>query len=347
MRIAIATTQVPFIRGGAEAMTEGLQNALKAAGHSVEVISMPFCFSPLAEVVNNCEAWRREDFERFDIGLIDQVIALKFPAYQLQHPNKSVWLMHQHRSVYELANTEYGERIDSSTRYLQERIIDMDGEVLSKVRSVYTISKTVSERLRGYNGVESTPLYQPPPNAESYRSDPIFPYIFCPSRIEDLKRQVLLIRAMQFVDKPIQAYIAGEGGGYIKCMQLIEDLDLGNRVKMLGRIESELMIRLYANSLGVFFAPLLEDYGFITLESMLSSKPVITCHDSGGPTEFVLDGETGCICDPEPEMIAKAINALWADKKRAIEMGVNAREHYESMNISWSNVVQTLTERLV
>ena len=32
----------------------------------------------------------------------------------------------------------------------------------------------------------------------------------------------------------------------------------------------------------------------MTLEAMLSSKPVITCTDSGRPVEFVKDGETGC-----------------------------------------------------
>ena len=44
---------------------------------------------------------------RFDItesnGLkVDAVIALKFPAYLVQHERKIVWLIHQHRSAYEL-----------------------------------------------------------------------------------------------------------------------------------------------------------------------------------------------------------------------------------------------------
>ena len=46
----------------------------------------------------------------------------------------------------------------------------------------------------------------------------------------------------------------------------------------------------YAHSLGVIFPAVDEDYGYVTLEAMLSSKPVITCADSGGPLEFVVDG---------------------------------------------------------
>jgi len=50
MRVAIATVQVPFIRGGAEILAEGLLQALQAAGQSVDLITMPFRFAPVDEV---------------------------------------------------------------------------------------------------------------------------------------------------------------------------------------------------------------------------------------------------------------------------------------------------------
>ena len=42
MRVVIATTQAPFVRGGAEIHAEGLQQALTAAGHEAEVVRLPF-----------------------------------------------------------------------------------------------------------------------------------------------------------------------------------------------------------------------------------------------------------------------------------------------------------------
>ncbi len=41
-----------------------------------------------------------------------------------------------------------------------------------------------------------------------------------------------------------------------------------------------------------------EDYGYIALEAFLSKKPVVTCTDSGGPLEFVVDGENGRVVAP-------------------------------------------------
>ena len=42
MRIVISTVQIPFIRGGAEHLAEGLRDALVAAGHQAEIVAVPF-----------------------------------------------------------------------------------------------------------------------------------------------------------------------------------------------------------------------------------------------------------------------------------------------------------------
>jgi glycosyltransferase involved in cell wall biosynthesis len=343
MKIAIATVQVPFIRGGAEVMTQGLQAALIAAGHSVETITLPFNFSPLKKVCENIGAWQQQDFAAFDCGNIDHVIALKFPAYYLDHNNKTVWLIHQHRAVYELYDTPYGENSASlNARLLREKVIELDSSGLGAAEAIYTISKTVSDRLRLFNKVESIPLYQPPPQEQHFHFEGVFPFVFFPSRLESLKRQDLLIRAMQKVKEPVFAIIAGEGGEMAKYQKLSESLGLSKRIQFVGRVEDNVMRKYYSNALAVFFGPYAEDYGFITLEAMLSAKPVITCTDSGGPTEFISNGETGHVVDPDPEAIADAINQLWANRNRAVEMGNNALSHYKSMNISWQNVVNTL-----
>lgn len=345
MKIAIATVQVPFIRGGAEVMTQGLNDALISAGHSVEIITLPFNFSPPNKVNDNIGAWLQQDFSAFDCGNIDRVIALKFPAYYLTHQHKTVWLMHQHRAVYELYDTPYGENsVSHASRILRDKVLALDCSSLNTAKTVYTISKTVSKRLQHFNSVESTPLYQPPPQEQQFQFEGVFPYVFFPSRLESLKRQELLIRAMQQVKEPVFAVIAGDGGAMAEYVKLAETLGLTNRIRFVGRIENEVMRKYYSNALAVFFGPYAEDYGFITLEAMLSAKPVITCTDSGGPTEFISHGDTGYVVDPHPEAIADAINELWDNRKKAIEMGNNALVHYKSMNISWQHVVHTLLD---
>ena len=63
-------------------------------------------------------------------------------------------------------------------------------------------------------------------------------------------------------------------------------------------------IELYAGALAVVFAPFDEDFGYVTLESFLARKPVITAIDAGGPLEFVEDGVNGAVCEPTAAAIA-------------------------------------------
>ena len=46
LRIIICTAQVPFVRGGAELLVEGLRDALRARGHSVDIVSLPYRWQP-------------------------------------------------------------------------------------------------------------------------------------------------------------------------------------------------------------------------------------------------------------------------------------------------------------
>ncbi|SFM05939.1 glycosyltransferase family 4 protein [Nitrosomonas communis] len=342
MRIAITTTQVPFIKGGAEIMVEGLEKALIKHGHETEIISIPFRFNR-NEVWKAMEMWDAQSFETFECGRIDRVICLKFPSFYLKSENKYVWLMHQHRSVYELFGTPYGEPSDDSIALtLKSEITKRDTISLSEAKKVFTISKRVSDRLKQFNGVNSIPLYQPPKLANSLRTGDQLPYIYFPSRLETLKRQELLIRSIQYMKSPCVIVISGDGGQWQYLNSLVTELGVSSRVKMLGRVNDDELIRWYSNSLGIFFGPYEEDYGFITLEAMLSAKPIITCNDSGGPLEFVIDGETGYITEPLAEAVAEAVDKLYFNRSKAKEMGFNGLQRYRDLRIDWDNVVEQL-----
>ena len=103
MRIAVCHPQTPFVRGGAENHSESLVAALREAGHDAEIVSAPFKWYPAAELVHQIGMWRSLDLSETNGMPIDMVIALKFPAYLVKHTNKVVWLIHQHRTAYELS----------------------------------------------------------------------------------------------------------------------------------------------------------------------------------------------------------------------------------------------------
>ncbi|MFZ1829635.1 MAG: glycosyltransferase family 4 protein [Candidatus Competibacteraceae bacterium] len=342
MKIAIATVQVPFIRGGAENLANGLIKALCKYGHSAELITMPFRFWSPGEVLRSMNAWASENFTKFDCGTIDKVICLKFPTYYLQHLNKVIWLLHQHRGVYELFGTPYGSVADRANDDLRREIMQRDTAYLGDAKAIFTIAKQVSNRLKKFNTIDSQWLYHPPAQTDHFYCSDQLPYIFFPSRLETLKRQELLVRAMAYVRSPVCAIIAGEGGLRPQLERLIEELGLKSRVRLVGRVSTQEMLAWYANSLGVFFGPYDEDYGYVTLEAMLSSKPVITCTDSGGPLEFVVDKETGFVVEPVVEQIAEAIERLYSSPRKARDQGQAGLMRYRNLGISWSNVVNKL-----
>ncbi len=344
MRIAVANTQSPFIHGGAETLATGLIAALREAGHFTELVTLPFRFHPPSQVRRAMEAWAGERFDQFDCGLVDAVVCLRFPTYYLRHPNRIVWLLHQHRAVYDLHGTAFGANDDDpEVARLRRDVIALDNEHLKGARAVYTIARRVSERLLAHNGIGSTPIYHPPAHAERFRCGEALPYIFFPSRLEELKRQELLIRAMTLVRSPVAAVLAGEGGSRGMLERLIAELGVGDRVRLIGRIDFEEMLGWYANALGIFFGPFDEDYGYVTLEAMLSAKPVITCTDSGGPTEFVRHEETGFVTEPTPAAVADAIDTLHSRSTWARELGANARDSYFAMNIGWDDITHAIT----
>lgn len=156
--------------------------------------------------------WRLLDLSSANGAAVDMVVALKFPAYLVQHPNKVIWLTHQHRQAYDLMGTEYGDLgPDEEAQKVKEVIVDADTRLIAEARRVFTISATVAERLRKFNGITAEPLYHPPPAAASLRCDRYGDYIFYPSRLDRLKRQELLIEAMGLVKSRVTCVLAGTG----------------------------------------------------------------------------------------------------------------------------------------
>lgn len=339
MRILLNATLVPFMRGGADYHIEGVANALREHGHEVELLRLPFRFSPESDIRHLMDYVESLDMSAPNGVTIDRAISLQFPAWGITHPEHTVWVMHQHRACYELWQ---GEEANDEQRALREAVHAFDNRHLGNAQRLVANSQRVAERLKHYNGLAAAPLYHPPFGAEHFRCEEEWGYVFCPSRLESLKRQDLLIEAARHLKSPARIIIAGEGGQRARYQQLIERHGLQQTVKLVGRFSEAEKLAWYAHSLAVFFGPFDEDYGYITLEAMLSAKPVITCRDSGGPLEFVQHQETGWVVDPDPKAVAAAIDAAWENRARTAEMGRAGQAAYHRAGISWQQVVSTL-----
>ena len=342
MRVAICTVQVPFVRGGAEAHVEGLHRALLEEGHEAEIVAIPFKWYPPSEVVRQMLIWELLDLTEANGKTIDLVIALKFPAYLVKHPNKVVWLIHQHRQAYDLWETEYSDLHGEEGNRVREIIHQADSRALREATRVYTNSENVSARLLRYNKISSEPLYPPIKNRARFSCEQYGDYIFSPGRLEAVKRQKLLIEAMAFVRSGAKCVIAGVGGQESALRRLSEKEGIAGKVKIVSPATDSQIADFYANALAVFFGPYDEDFGYVTVESLLSRKPVVTLTDSGGPLEFIRDGANGIVASPDPEAIAKAIDTLFNDRAQACRMGEQGYQLLDNMQIEWPRVVSKL-----
>jgi glycosyltransferase involved in cell wall biosynthesis len=339
--ILVCEAQVPFVHGGAEIHVRELVRELRARGYDAELISVPFKWYPKSEILPHAAAWRLLDLSESNGRQIDLVIASKFPTYFVRHPRKVAWLIHQYRAAYELCGTEYSDFGHTEADVgLRDRLIRLDTQMLSECRAIFSNARNTAARLRKFNGLEATPLYHPSRLATRLRSGPYGNYVLSVGRLESVKRVDLLVRAMAEVDRGVRLVVAGDGTQRGNIERAAEETGVADRVAFLGTVEDTQLISLYADALAVAYPPFDEDFGYVTLESFLARKPVITCRDSGGPIEFVRDGVNGWICEPRPSAIASAINDAARDRARTARMGDAG--HDVARAITWDGVIERL-----
>lgn len=346
MRILITTVQVPFIRGGAEVHAEGLRDALIRFGHEAEILSIPFRWYPPEKILDHMLACRLLDVSEVAGTPIDRVIGLKFPAYLIPHPNKVLWILHQHRTAYELWDHPLSDLVHyPNGSQVRAAIQHADQKLIPEAKAVFANSKNVANRLKTYCDIDSTPLYHPPPEADEFYCSTANDYIFFPSRLCIPKRQELVLQALAQTRLPVRIHFAGtaDQSAYAEKLEAIaRKLGVHKRVEWLGLVNQQQKLACYAEAIAIVYPPIDEDYGYVTLEAMLSSKPVITCKDSGGPLEFVVNGVTGLITDPTPAALAGAFDAVWERRDEAAAWGQSGRKRYEGFNLSWETVVHKL-----
>jgi glycosyltransferase involved in cell wall biosynthesis len=329
------------VHGGAEVHVRELVRELRERGHQAELVSVPFKWYPKDEILPHAAAWRLLDLSESNGQRIDLVIASKFPTYFVRHPNKVAWLIHQYRAAYELCGTEYSDfqHVESDVN-LRDRLIALDTEMLGECRAIFANARNTAQRLAKFNGLSAQALYHPPRLAKQLRPGPYGDYVLSVGRIEAVKRVDLLVRAMAAVDQPIRLIVAGDGTQRGNVERVAEASGVADRVTFLGAATDQQLLDLYAGALAVLYPPFDEDFGYVTLEAFLARKPVITCTDSGGPTEFVVNGANGCICEPSAEAIAAAINQFAANPRLAAAMGDAGQA--VAKGITWDGVIEKL-----
>jgi glycosyltransferase involved in cell wall biosynthesis len=347
MRVAVLHPQTAFSRGGAELHAESLVRALRDSGHEAEQVTIAGKWYPATELAHQMAVWRSFDITESNGLKVDAVIALKFPAYLAPHERKIVWLIHQHRSAYEL--WDHPEFADLSRQEegptVRKLVWNSDRLGLGEAKRIFTNSKNVAGRLWDSLRLKGEALYHRSPATDALLTrDPeeLGDYLFYPSRLEILKRQSLAIDAMRYVKTPVKLVLVGRGPDERSLRWSIRAHGLEDKVRLEIGVSDERLQELYRGALGVFFGPYDEDYGYVTIEAFAAARPVVTLTDSGGPLEFVRDAESGLVTTPEPRVIAEAFDRLWSDREAARRWGLEGHRLVRETVPEWPEVVARL-----
>jgi glycosyltransferase involved in cell wall biosynthesis len=342
-RIAVVTSSPPMADGGHMVIARSLVQALRDAGHQAEVIVTPQ--NRFGRQAAEYLATWLTDVEVTPAGRIDQVISLRYPSFAVRHPRHVCWLNHTMREYYDLWDRfrpQLGARGQVKEHVRRTLIRQVDRMLLTRnVDRLFVQSKTIQQRLAMWPSLRSTVLYPPAPQ-RAYRCDAYGDYIFMVSRLTALKRTELFVRAMAHPTAAgLKAVIAGDGEERDRLTALIAELDLTGRITMTGAASPAQLVEYLANCRAVCFPPLDEDYGFVTVEAFASRKAVVTCRDSGGPSELVEDNVSGFVCDPTPEALAQRFRELMDDAALAEQLGQHA--HARGAQLTWPDAVRQLT----
>jgi glycosyltransferase involved in cell wall biosynthesis len=84
---------------------------------------------------------------------------------------------------------------------------------------------------------------------------------------------------------------------------------LGEHATFLGWLGGEDLARAYASADAFLFASQTDTFGQVILEAQASGLPVVAVK-AGGPASLISSGETGLLCEAEPQALAAALLAV-------------------------------------
>lgn len=155
---------------------------------------------------------------------------------------------------------------------------------------------------------------------------------------EEAKGHDLVLRAIGLLAARglrIPYHVVGTGPDQPRLARLARDLGLADQVDFHGYVPDDRKDVIYARS-SAFVMPSHvvrrdraawsgEGFGLVYLEAAIRGLPVIAC-DEGGQAECVVDGATGFLVRPDPEVIANRIAHLASHPDECRRLGEGGRE---------------------
>jgi glycosyltransferase involved in cell wall biosynthesis len=258
-------------------------------------------------------------------------------------------------TVHDLAALTYPRTQDPWSRaYLRTML----GIQLRRSAALCTVSAAVrSELLERFPGLTSERVHVIPdaPDPELIAATPVAvdgleqPFLLMVGTIEPRKNQVTALRALarhlaREPASPVRLVIAGSPGWLVEpILREIDQLGIGSRVMMMGRVEAGRLSWLYRRARALLFPSLYEGFGIPVVEAFALGCSVVAARI---PAVVEVVGEApAALLDPlDVDAWASAIAAaLRSPAEPARLEAARAR----AASFSWSGSAQRLKEALL
>uniref|UniRef100_A0A1L8E3S8 Alpha-1,3/1,6-mannosyltransferase ALG2 n=1 Tax=Nyssomyia neivai TaxID=330878 RepID=A0A1L8E3S8_9DIPT len=234
--------------------------------------------------------------------------------------------------------------------FLEERTTGQADRVLVNSKFTKRIFKSTFRRLTIdpdvlYPSLNTDFFDAPPADDEISSQIPPKAFIFLSiNRFERKKNLTLAIDTFRHIGASVAAaefdkmHLIVAGGYDTRVMENVEhfqelqglakNYQLHHKITFLRSPKDTTKLWLLNAAHVLLYTPENEHFGIVPLEGMYMAKPVIAVN-SGGPTESIVDENTGFLCQPTPEDFSKPMLKLFRDPKLIDTMGQMGRKRVE------------------
>jgi glycogen(starch) synthase len=166
------------------------------------------------------------------------------------------------------------------------------------------------------------------------------PYILAMGRLVHKKGFDLLIRAFAHLASEfpqVQLLIAGDGEERAALERLIDELNLRERVILLGFTDRATSLALFWGCEFFVLSSRLEPFGIVVAEAMAAHKAVLATR-SGGVVDLVQPGTNGLLVDADVGALAQGMRELLAHPDATRALGKRAAQTIQTR--TWAAVTE-------
>lgn len=184
-------------------------------------------------------------------------------------------------------------------------IITVSNFSRDEIASFYNLDK--EKIIVIYNAVGKSFVSEPDEKLKHYK------YFLAVSSVKENKNFATILAAFDRVkDNECRLYIIGDcTSNAFKSMKL-ESYKMNQRIKFLGRVTDEELVKYYSNAIAFIFPSLYEGFGIPAIEAQACGCPVIASDRSSLPEIL---GDSAILCDPfDIGNISKSMESLYKDE---------------------------------